>query len=320
MKFLCCLLLLIPLSLTAQVTLIPDTRFELYLVNEGIDTDGIVNGQVLTSDIADETILNIEEFGIEDLTGIEDFASLEFLDLFRMNISQIDISQNTNLRRLKLDDLPLESLDVSNNSNLTNLNISLDRTSGLYTSPLSSLDVSSNLLLERIGIYGTVISEIDVSINSNLVQFELHLMQELTRVYLKNGANEQISFLRIIDNPNLQCVEVDDPASVIAGTAPPYNNWIISGNPIITDDCSLGVEEYLRSQISISPNPVKFHITINATNRLEIENIGLFDIQGRLVMTPNSFSLIDLSGLKQGIYLVAIETNKGVLTLKVIKN
>ena len=40
------------------ITLIPDSNFELYLINTGIDTDGVINGQVLTSDIEDELELS----------------------------------------------------------------------------------------------------------------------------------------------------------------------------------------------------------------------------------------------------------------------
>jgi len=36
---------------TAQITLIPDPKFEQFLIDEGIDSDSVINGQVLTSDI-----------------------------------------------------------------------------------------------------------------------------------------------------------------------------------------------------------------------------------------------------------------------------
>ena len=54
----------------AQYTLIPDSSFENYLVDQGIDTDGQINGQVLTSDISDEIELNMFGLQVEDLTGI----------------------------------------------------------------------------------------------------------------------------------------------------------------------------------------------------------------------------------------------------------
>jgi hypothetical protein len=56
-------------------------------------------------------------------------------------------------------------------------------------------------------------------------------MDDLTSINLKNGNNQEIHFLQIIDNPNLTCLQVDDPAGVIAGVDPPYDNWTISGSP-----------------------------------------------------------------------------------------
>lgn len=75
------ILLIISMSYkaTAQITLIPDANFEMFLIEENIDTDGIVNGQILTQDALTVTNLNIHSLNasytyIEDLTGIEAFV------------------------------------------------------------------------------------------------------------------------------------------------------------------------------------------------------------------------------------------------------
>lgn len=75
------ILLIISISYkgTAQITLIPDANFEMFLIEENIDTDGIVNGQILTQDVLTVTNLNIHSLNapytyIEDLTGIEAFV------------------------------------------------------------------------------------------------------------------------------------------------------------------------------------------------------------------------------------------------------
>lgn len=49
-KLILTLLSLVPFITKAQVTLIPDPVFEQLLINLNIDSDGIVNGQLLTSD------------------------------------------------------------------------------------------------------------------------------------------------------------------------------------------------------------------------------------------------------------------------------
>src|SRR6187549_941367 len=68
------------LASAQAITLIPDPIFEQELIDQGYDTDGSVNGQVLTDDIDDVTDLNFNYFfALEDLTGIQDFSSLKNL-------------------------------------------------------------------------------------------------------------------------------------------------------------------------------------------------------------------------------------------------
>src|SRR5690606_26198908 len=130
---------------TAQITYIPDQGFEQALIDLEIDSDGIINGQVLTSDVENVTELIIEDGGIiYSLTGIQDFSSLEKLVVLYTYITELDVSQN----------LQLKELDCSSNE-------------------LTSLDVSSNTLLEKLycGNYGidvgpfNMIEEIDLSNN-----------------------------------------------------------------------------------------------------------------------------------------------------------
>lgn len=63
----------------AQTTAIPDINFEQILINEGIDSDGTINGQVLTSDIVG--VLHLDLLFVYDLTGLQDFVALESLEL-----------------------------------------------------------------------------------------------------------------------------------------------------------------------------------------------------------------------------------------------
>jgi len=46
-------------STTAQITLIPDPKFEQFLIDKDIDSDGVINGQILTSDALVVTKLDI---------------------------------------------------------------------------------------------------------------------------------------------------------------------------------------------------------------------------------------------------------------------
>ena len=79
---------------------IPDKNFEQSLIELGIDTDGIINGQVLTSDVSGITELQLEWKGISDLTGIEDFVSLTNLYCGSNQLTSLDVSNNKSLEVL----------------------------------------------------------------------------------------------------------------------------------------------------------------------------------------------------------------------------
>ncbi len=322
----------------AQITLIPDSFFELYLGNAGIDTDGIINGQVLTSDIADETELHLWGLLIEDLTGIEDFASLEFLDINEMNISSLDLSQNSNLQQLIIGGLNLINLDLSQNVNLQllfmavlnlvsldisqNLNLTyviLEFSSDPLLNKITHIDVSNNLLLDNFSIYRGFITSVDVSNNTLLEQFQLYHMEDLETVNLKNGNNEIINFLRIQDNINLACVQVDDPAAVMAGN-PPYNNWIIENDPLITDDCQLGVEEALENKFVVYPNPARTQVYLENHKGLVVHKLQVYDALGRMVLEKKiDLDTLDVSALQSGLFTLRIETDIGVFSNRLLK-
>src|SRR5690606_16320875 len=100
---------------TSQITYIPDSAFEQALINLDIDSDGIINGQVLTSDVENVTELELV-YLITDLTGIQDFTSLEILSLdHNFELTSIDLSNNSQLKVLNVSQNSLTELDLSNN-------------------------------------------------------------------------------------------------------------------------------------------------------------------------------------------------------------
>ena len=98
----------------AQFTAIPDTNFEQYLIDELYDSDGIINGQILTVDAEDVTNLFMNNLGINDMTGIEDFINLESLSCGQNNFNSLAL----------LNHLQLESLVCTSTTSLTSLNVS----------------------------------------------------------------------------------------------------------------------------------------------------------------------------------------------------
>jgi hypothetical protein len=117
------------------LTYVPDDNFEDYLETNGMG-NGISNDDyVTTSNINTVTYLYINSMNISDLTGIEDFIALEFLQCNDNQITEIDVSNNINLLQLFCYDNQLTSLNVSNNPLLNHLYC--------FGNLLTSLDVSN---------------------------------------------------------------------------------------------------------------------------------------------------------------------------------
>jgi len=84
----------------SQTTKIPDEHFERTLVEQGIDSDGMVNGYILNSDAKLVTSLDLHNKDIKDLTGIAAFTSLSYLNCIDLNLSPLDVSKNIGLVHL----------------------------------------------------------------------------------------------------------------------------------------------------------------------------------------------------------------------------
>lgn len=128
---------------------IPDSHFETILIEQGIDTDGVVNQHMLKSDALKVNLLDLNpsvNFGeIADLTGIEGFINLRSLSVTGQKIKTIDLSFNTKLDTLYLNGNLLTTIDISNNTNLILLDIQSNELSTI--NGLSKLNKLKNVNL-----------------------------------------------------------------------------------------------------------------------------------------------------------------------------
>jgi len=302
---------------TAQITLIPDPKFEQFLIYKGIDSDGVINGQVLTSDVENVTELIFSDNYITDLTGIEDFSMLEHLYLDH--------------------NLDLTSIDISNNFNLKILNVSQNS--------LTELDLSNNILLEELYCGNpsddtwpqNQITKIDLSNNPNIRVVYAENMYTIKSINIKNQNNNadikiDVSIIHYVDlwaypdyDPNdiynAVCIEVDDNQSA-SNNQFPYSEWNIIKNHtaiIFTDnaeECVLNKPAFSQSNIKIYPNPVSDILYFDTTQ--EINKVILFDLLGRKIIEQNNVKNISVSNLQKGTYILKLSSDQGVKTKKVV--
>ena len=166
-------------------TYVPDDNFEQALIDLGYDT--ILDNYVLTSNINTRTYLNVNYYEgyssgrIVDLTGIEDFTALTYLECNYNQLTSLNVSSNTALTHLSCNYNQLTSLDVSKNTSLAwfycganqleSIDVSKNTALKLFScsvNQLTSLDVSKNTALESLYFSGNKLTGINLSDNTSL--------------------------------------------------------------------------------------------------------------------------------------------------------
>jgi uncharacterized repeat protein (TIGR02543 family) len=132
----------------------------------------------------------------------------------------------------------------------------------------------------------------DASIIGNVFNAETAGTAEITAT-IKNGLAIGQNYTQIF---NITVVESDEPPVSIA-------------------------EDILIDRIIIFPNPVKDELIIESGD-LKINRMTIFDMSGRKIMTKNSNkeNSINVSALQQGVYVLKIETDKGIVSKTFVKN
>ena len=162
---------------------------------------------------------NISDFtGIEDFTALEvlilflsNNPGISILDvsnnlLLRKLTAQncffdttlLNTSNNIALTHLTLEGI--SNLDLSNNINLKYLNVT--------GHSLSNLDLSSNSLLETLICSGNQIDSLNLSQNTSLTHIEAG-SSNLKNLDISNGNNTNLTIFNA-NNPQLYCIQVDD--------------------------------------------------------------------------------------------------------------
>jgi len=328
-------------------TYVPDQNFENYL--ETHDASGTVvplgdvtsmgNGiandhYVTTANINTVTNLDVQSQNIADMTGIEDFTALTHLFCYQNQLTSLDVSTNLFLTQLHCGFNQLTSLDVTNNSLLYYLvfghnqistidlsqNVNLS-TLGCYNNQLTNLNVNLNTNLANIDARSNLFNTLDFSANSSITQLRVQGNQ-LTSLNIANGNNTNFIVFEAFNNPNLTCVQVDDPsymntnwASAIDNTAT-YSLHCPLGETYVPDN---NFENYLETHDAsgtvvalgdptsmgngIANDDYVTTASINTVTNLDVQSLGIFDLTGiedfvlleNLNVGYNNLTTIDVS-------------------------
>lgn len=218
-----------------------------------------------TVDLTNNTALQTVNLMLNDITSIDvtGLTNLKVLVLRNnSNLSGLDITTNTALEALNVDNISLSGLDVTNNVNLSEL---FARNCGL-----TSIDLSANTNLEYIFLYDNAISTLDLSANTALVDINIG-NNGMTNLTLP--VTNTLTGLNSFDNPLVSSLDLS-----------PYTNLeflTYADAGINTIDLSMNTE---LKGINLSNNNLS---TIDLTNQPLLFNY--------LNLAENSLTTIDLS-------------------------
>ncbi|MEQ3665312.1 MULTISPECIES: T9SS type A sorting domain-containing protein [unclassified Olleya] len=273
------------------------------------------NTQVISVDLTQNPLLEYYYHSGVALSGLNLSANtlLKELNLFYCSLSSLDLSNNTLLERLWMGANRISSMDYSNLPNLKLLNV-FDPYPGFK---FTSIDLSNNLDLETLVLSYNNIENLDLSNHDKLLEVYMY-SNNLSTLNIKNGANGILQSLSTSLNPNLNCIEVDDVTQAEANVT--NGTWYKDASTNYSTDCvSLSLEDQdLLLDVKLSPNPVLNELNISLINN--IKSVQVSNIIGKTIYKINqSVEKIDMSFYKPGLYLITIETEKGTITKKIIK-
>ena len=211
------------LSISAQNVFIPDINFKAALVaNTIINTNG--DAEIQYSEASSITRINVSGQGIHDLTGIEAFVSIQFLDCSNNNLTTLNLSANTNLLTLLCNSNLLASLNLTSNFSLEVLYCEFNQLTALNLNPNYNLSyiVCGDNQLTNLNLSGKRFLEYINSDNNNLVN--LNITGDTALIILECSFNQ----LRSLDvSTNISLKEL-------------YLEWNqvttldVSNNPVLT--------------------------------------------------------------------------------------
>jgi len=286
-------------------------------------------------------------------------------------LTTLDVSNNTLLERFDCFNNSLTSLDVTQNNKLDSLDCSsnmitslelftptgyalskLDCSDNLITSidkdkqPLDYLYCSSNLLtslevswrLRELDCSNNQISALDLTENTILEKL-LISSNSLSSLNLKNGKNYKMvgdatnPGLDATNNPDLNCIQVDDSASSYS-----YQYWYKDVGARYSENCgsSYAVEDNwgIESDISVYPNPcsgstrLRYHLPRQRQGISDKRYLisDLYSISGKWIkrllneeMMPGEYEMeIDVRNLPPGIYFIRMQAGEQVGVQKLV--
>lgn len=190
--------------------------------------------EISTLDLSSNPKLELLSAGFNQLKTLDLYKNKNLINLqvFSNQLTRLDISGNPELEVVFAHNIPqsfysypymnkLTSLDVSNNPNIKHL--------WFRNNNIATIDVSQNKALTVLIADNNQLTGLDLSKNGNLVNVDVN-NNLLSR--LDVSGNADLTSLNARNNPNLSCIQIDDPQMTR------FTYWAKDASTVYSKDCS----------------------------------------------------------------------------------
>jgi hypothetical protein len=281
----------------AQIINIPDANFKAQLLlastsnwiainhsGNNIKIDANNDGEIQVNEAQQVGKLYVNNLNITDLTGIESFVSLTYLNCAMNQIVSLNINSLINLTKLECWNNQLSSLNVSNSPNLAELIANNNQ--------MVSLNVSGLANLQILNCYSNALLSLNVDGLLNLIDL--------------NCGNNLIATLNLNNNDNLQTL------SVIRNQLQSIDLHALTNLQML----SIGQNQISTIDLSNQVNLLRFYCSYNFLTTIDISSApGLLEF----TCSANQFTTIDVSQFEHLFYFYC-EHNPQLTSLNIKNN
>lgn len=291
-------------SLFAQSFSVPDPNFKTALIAAGMTLQSGGGGDFLNSEAETFTSLDVSSASIADMSGIEHFINLDFLDCKDNAISTLDLSLNDKLKTLLCWKNTISNISLHANAPLEKLNLSENN--------LSSLDLTGYNNIYYLNISDNNFNNLNTFIKTSLVTFKfaennISGTVDLNGLTLLQNLDCQVNAITALNIDPLAPIEVlrchDNQLSSLQ---------ITNRNQLTT--CNSWSNSISQLDLSNSPNLSKVNCHSNQMSDLNISNSPALTY---LSVKNNSLSNLDVSGINS---LATLKAENNYLTCIQVSN
>jgi surface protein len=296
-------------------------------IHEAVNT--CLSTHPVTGLCTDSEYGSITEWDVSNVTNMYDL--FVFKTQFNGDISSWDVSNVTNMGSMFRGtpfNQDISSWDVSNVTNMLAMFSNVDGNGSVvveakFNQDISSWDVSN--VINATGLFhGT-------DFNQDISSWNVESMTDMSNMFRDTPFNGDISSWDVSNVTNMSgmffnssfnqdisgwCVTniSSEPESFSINSPLSESNKPVWGS---CPDSPLGTNDQNLINISIYPNPVTDKLFFQGLSN--VSKVSVYNVLGKLVLSKMTLSEIDVSNLKNGIYLIKVTDIEGQLVHRFIK-